>query len=146
MGDRGSHRHYRRKDEDGGTSGAAAPKSALQLEAEALARIGEAVASRLEAALVSEAFKERVAGRLKEERARLEAAMLEQLEVERAVLLERKRAAREAALKAQEDLDRLLEENRRALGGGKAAPLGAWDGAARQRQMTHKMPMQLATV
>ena len=68
----------------------------------------------MEAALASTEFAERVAVRLKEERARLEAAMLEQLEVEKNALLERKRAAQEAARKAAEDLDRLLEENRHA--------------------------------
>jgi hypothetical protein len=77
-----------------------------------LARIEAAVAERLAAAAASPAFTERVAARLKEERARLEAAMAAQLEAEKAALLERKRAAQEAARRAAEDLDRLLEENR----------------------------------
>ena len=89
-------------------------KSSVQLEAEALVRIEAAVSTQMEAALASTEFAERVAVRLKEERARLEAAMLEQLEVEKNALLERKRAAQEAARKAAEDLDRLLEENRHA--------------------------------
>ncbi len=105
-------RHLRKKDEDGGASARPAAKSVVQLEAESLARIEAAVAQRLAEALASDAFQGRVAARLKEERARLEAAMAAQLDVERAALLDRKRAAQEAARKAAEDLDRLLEENR----------------------------------
>ncbi|GBF99779.1 hypothetical protein Rsub_12219 [Raphidocelis subcapitata] len=118
-------RQYRRKEE-----GLAAPRSAVHLEAEALARIEAAVAERLATALASPAFQERVAARLREERTRLEEAMTAQLDAEKAALLERKRAAQEAARRAAEDLDRLLEENRRKVEEAQLAAARAAEAAA----------------
>jgi hypothetical protein len=91
----------------------------LELEAaeeEALAaRVEATVQARVAAALESPEFAARVVARLTEERARLEERVSRQLGVERAQLLERKRREDAERRRQEEEMGRILEDNRKKV-------------------------------
>lgn len=92
----------------------------LELEAaeeEALAqRVEVVVQARVAAAVGGEEVLARVAARLKEERAKLEERVTRQLDMERKMLLERKRREDAERRQAQEQMERIIEENKRKVG------------------------------
>ncbi|EFN60028.1 hypothetical protein CHLNCDRAFT_133224 [Chlorella variabilis] len=91
----------------------------LELEAaeeEALAqRVEVVVQARVAAAVGGEEVLARVAARLKEERAKLEERVTRQLDMERKMLLERKRREDAERRQAQEQMERIIEENKRKV-------------------------------
>mmetsp|Transcript_5397 Transcript_5397/g.9335 ORF Transcript_5397/g.9335 Transcript_5397/m.9335 type:complete len:143 (+) Transcript_5397:126-554(+) len=126
MGREEKSRKYRRQahnEEEERAAAAAAAAAARSVRAGQLASLEEEVLAAVEVAVLqkvaelseSEEVQRRILSRLKEERAKLEAAVTAQLEEERAALLHKKRREQDEAKKRQEELERILGDNMRKV-------------------------------
>lgn len=81
------------------------------IEEETARRVEEEIRSRVEAALNSDAVQKVIHQRLKDERAKLEARVTEQLRLEEKALLDTAHAKRDKEKSEKEALERMLAEN-----------------------------------